>query len=435
MFSSPHPSGTTIVTTGVPCLPCDIPAFCRNHYYRGKLLTERDFSDEQQYLRDRARLHTLALHGWGVVCGLRVKPHPYCPDLRLVVEEGLAIDCCGREIRVLEEATIELPQPPPKPKAMPALPTQPGVAGAATESETPPEPEPTPKDMYLCLVYTECETELSPAPFDDCACTTGSTLQANRVCEGFRLELYDTRPDFWNEAVDIDCEAKDCRDLYGEGCEPCPEPRKCCVPLAVIIDFVPGRRISAEQIRIRGRRQLASTETLDRVLRCILDKLPVVDLTRIDDLNWEDGQSYLGRDFMSDFIGSSEHRRGFRISFTQKVHSRRIDSRSFQAMVVFRPEDPTQPHLQEVVPVEDIEKDEEMTDWCRLVINRNYAHQRLEGRDFDLYLTLRCDVITDQRGMAVDGNFIDARLPTGDRIQGGKFESWINVRNRRPERS
>src|SRR5438067_12663275 len=58
------------------CLCCDIPVFCRNNYYRGKLLTEREFADEQRYLIDKMRLHSVALHGWGVVCGLVVKPHP-----------------------------------------------------------------------------------------------------------------------------------------------------------------------------------------------------------------------------------------------------------------------------------------------------------------------------------------------------------------------
>ena len=69
--------------------PCDIPPFCRNNYFTGKLLTERDFTAEQQYTIDTLRLHHVALHGWGVVCGLKVKPHPRCPDLRLVVEPGL----------------------------------------------------------------------------------------------------------------------------------------------------------------------------------------------------------------------------------------------------------------------------------------------------------------------------------------------------------
>src|SRR6516162_9096504 len=95
-----NPTPVATAGPGTTCVPCDIPAFCRNYNYRGKLLTEREFIDEQRYFVDKMRLHALALHGWGVVCGLQVKPHPYCPEQRLVVEEGLAIDACGREIRV-----------------------------------------------------------------------------------------------------------------------------------------------------------------------------------------------------------------------------------------------------------------------------------------------------------------------------------------------
>src|SRR5260370_40843056 len=92
----------------------DISGFSRNNYYTGKLLTARDFTDEQRCLLDKLRLQYIALHGWGVVSGLNVKPHPNCPQLRIVVEEGLAIDDRGREIRVLQDAEI-LPAPPPPP--------------------------------------------------------------------------------------------------------------------------------------------------------------------------------------------------------------------------------------------------------------------------------------------------------------------------------
>src|SRR5215471_611400 len=97
------------------CLPCDIAPFTRNNYFTGKLLTERDFTAEQQYMMDKLRLHHIALHGWGVVCGLKVKPHPVCPELRIVVEPGVAIDGCGREIRVPREVELELPSPAPSP--------------------------------------------------------------------------------------------------------------------------------------------------------------------------------------------------------------------------------------------------------------------------------------------------------------------------------
>ncbi len=92
------------------CAPCDIPAFCRSHFYTGKLLTEADLTREQRYAQDKMRLHYTALHGWGVVCGLIVRPHPECLD-RLVVKAGFAVDGCGREIRLLRDCVVEFPKP------------------------------------------------------------------------------------------------------------------------------------------------------------------------------------------------------------------------------------------------------------------------------------------------------------------------------------
>ena len=82
---------------GAQCAPCEIPAFCRSNYYKGKLLTERDLSGEQRYFIDKMRLHYVALHGWGAVCGLIVRPHPQCPD-RVIVSEGFAIDDSPPEV-------------------------------------------------------------------------------------------------------------------------------------------------------------------------------------------------------------------------------------------------------------------------------------------------------------------------------------------------
>jgi len=35
-----------------------------------------------------------------LLVGLKVKPHPTCPDRYVLIEPGTAIDCCGREIVV-----------------------------------------------------------------------------------------------------------------------------------------------------------------------------------------------------------------------------------------------------------------------------------------------------------------------------------------------
>src|SRR5690348_10815975 len=89
----------------------------RNRYFTGKYMTPRDFAGEQEYFLSRHRLHNRLLHGWGIVCGLDVEPHPNpdCADRWVVVRAGIAIDCCGRELVLLKDTAFELPLPAPAP--------------------------------------------------------------------------------------------------------------------------------------------------------------------------------------------------------------------------------------------------------------------------------------------------------------------------------
>jgi hypothetical protein len=73
----------------------------RPNFFEGQLLTQSDLTDEQEYLQGKYRRHNRLLHGWGVVCGLLVVPHPDKPT-SVLVEPGLALDPWGREIVVPE---------------------------------------------------------------------------------------------------------------------------------------------------------------------------------------------------------------------------------------------------------------------------------------------------------------------------------------------
>ena len=75
----------------------------RTAFHTGQLLTAEDFTREQDYLRDKQKRHNRALHGFGVVSGLKVTIG--CG--RIVVEPGLAFDCDGNEIVI--PARQELP--------------------------------------------------------------------------------------------------------------------------------------------------------------------------------------------------------------------------------------------------------------------------------------------------------------------------------------
>lgn len=81
-------------------------AIDRNRYFTGKVMTVDDFQAEQDYFLDRSRAHN-RLHGFGTVCGLAVMPtNP--PSGAVVVEPGVALDCCGREIIVTDPVVVDV---------------------------------------------------------------------------------------------------------------------------------------------------------------------------------------------------------------------------------------------------------------------------------------------------------------------------------------
>ena len=53
-----------------------LPELVRMNYFHGQLITERDLRTEQDYFRARLRHANRCLHGYGVLCGLEVRPLP-----------------------------------------------------------------------------------------------------------------------------------------------------------------------------------------------------------------------------------------------------------------------------------------------------------------------------------------------------------------------
>jgi len=77
----------------------------RNRFFPGKLLTAEDLGLEQEYFRERLKLHNRYLHGFGVVFGVEVSKS----GSSVVISQGLAIDCQGNEIVVPEPLKLSLP--------------------------------------------------------------------------------------------------------------------------------------------------------------------------------------------------------------------------------------------------------------------------------------------------------------------------------------
>ena len=156
------------------CVDCELPQLDRNHYFTSKLMVERDFTDEQRYTMGKLRRHNLRLHGHGVVCGLKVRqhPNPSCRHQYVIVEPGTALDCCGREILVAHEETVDF-------RAL-YLDAWRALHGGHAE------PDGATHRWQLCIRYRECPTEPMPALFDDCSCDDNA-CQPNRIHESYEF--------------------------------------------------------------------------------------------------------------------------------------------------------------------------------------------------------------------------------------------------------
>jgi DNA-binding beta-propeller fold protein YncE len=153
------------------CPVCRFEPFVRNHYFDGKFMVARDFIAETHYHAEKFRHHEQRLHGWGVVCGLKVKAHPTpaCRTRFVCIEPGAAVDCCGHDIILNEEECVDLFQF----KEIQDLKNN-NDTGTHT--------------LQICLSFRECPTELVPVLYDDCGCDE-TRCAPNRILESFAVGI------------------------------------------------------------------------------------------------------------------------------------------------------------------------------------------------------------------------------------------------------
>ncbi|MGE0811695.1 MAG: hypothetical protein AB7O28_17670 [Vicinamibacterales bacterium] len=80
--------------------------FQRTRYFSGRMLSAEDLQREQDYHRDKGRLHNRLLHGWGVVDGLQVS----VDRGSIVLSPGVALDCAGHELVLPDPVRLPLPR-------------------------------------------------------------------------------------------------------------------------------------------------------------------------------------------------------------------------------------------------------------------------------------------------------------------------------------
>jgi hypothetical protein len=158
---------------------CDYNSYKRVKYFHGMLMTERDFQEEQSYHQEKRRLLNRMLHGWGVVCGLGLKPTT--PESsRIVITPGMALDCLGNEIVVCNEYELDL-------KGLPDL------CPGATAADPCAEAQTQDCKYYVGIKYTEAPTDPVPVYVTGGSCDD-KTCEYSRIREGYCVGLFKSPP-------------------------------------------------------------------------------------------------------------------------------------------------------------------------------------------------------------------------------------------------
>ncbi len=219
---SHHSHSQTTTTTKVtpsPCPPpepqpvdtcCDLICFERPNYFCGHLLTDADLTLDQRYFREKNKLYNRALHGHGIVCGLRLTCDHDCPG-GILIDKGYAIDDCGNDLVVCE------------PMRFPVLDVlinkgylieEPQVDPCTTE-EKPPECE-VPQCFYVTICYQEEQTDFT-TPFVAGCRPKLSECEPQRTRETVVFDAIDALPEQEDCIEAITCRLEKCFKLFSKG--------------------------------------------------------------------------------------------------------------------------------------------------------------------------------------------------------------------------
>ncbi|UVI27391.1 hypothetical protein [Paenibacillus spongiae] len=140
--------------------------FERNNYFYGKLLTSRDFKEEQAYFNQKRYLLNRLIHGYGIVWGLKVSD---IDDHVIELGSGVALDEIGREVVAAKAVQTDI-------RDLNVFPPE------AADSSA----------FYLVMEYEECPREPMPALTNAPSCK--EECEPNRIAEGYKLALTNIPP-------------------------------------------------------------------------------------------------------------------------------------------------------------------------------------------------------------------------------------------------
>lgn len=184
-------------------------------YFPRQRITADDLSQDQNYYREKQRMHNRLLHGWGIVCGLEVTPAPTkMAPLNIRIGRGYALSSPGDDLYVHADILFDLAKLIAGPKKEDcSSPCSPSVVGHVDPADP----------FYLVIKYAVCPERPVRVPPVGCGCDD-TACEYSRVRDSFEITCLTTLPE--SHTPSQTGEIPSFCDLLASKVVPCPSPPK-----------------------------------------------------------------------------------------------------------------------------------------------------------------------------------------------------------------
>jgi hypothetical protein len=172
-------NGTTI------CEPSDLVGLERTRFFARQLVGPDDLTQDQLYFREKARRHNRMLHGWGVVCGARVRQGD--GDCDVVIEPGYVLGPYGDEVLIDREVVVDVCKEDLDGNAVsPCGDVDPWCADIRVDRRSG-------QPLYLAVRYAECESRPVRIVATGCGCDE-TECQYSRTRDSYAIKVLTSLP-------------------------------------------------------------------------------------------------------------------------------------------------------------------------------------------------------------------------------------------------
>jgi hypothetical protein len=254
----------------------------RVNYFPRQLLTVEDMVTERDYFLQKQRRHNRFLHGWGVVCGLKVTAAPTDKALwQVKIGSGYALGPYGDEIYVADPVLLDLSK----------------CGAGATTNPCEPDILSAPRasvgtEVFIAIKYAECFARAVRAMPAGCACED-EACEYSRIRDSFQIECLAELPPKPTPVPNL-CDLIAHKQLTP--CLPCPTTAWVVLAKAVLPVFRNVSIADGQIDNVTVRRQIYSTAILQEQLIdcCCKNRQPTPsDPPKVTSVNFVPGKTYI----------------------------------------------------------------------------------------------------------------------------------------------